>query len=93
MKALSESDKLRAFITPKMKDLITSLDNSGKSNVYTDGDINLIYRYLDMIGSPKTLTTSGQSSHNFRPSYSINNYAATLQTVIADLHTRQKIIC
>ena len=46
MKALSKSDKLRAFIVPKMTDLITFLDNNGKSAVYTGGDIDGIYRYL-----------------------------------------------
>ena len=63
MKALSKSDKLRAFIAPKMIDLITLLENNRKSTVYKGGDIHGIYRYLDMIGAPTTLTTSGQRSH------------------------------
>ena len=46
-----------------------------------------------MIGSPPTLTTSSQRSHNFSPSSSINNYKASFQTFIAVLWTRQKIIC
>ena len=92
IKALSTSDKLRAFIAPKMTDLITLFDNNGKYSVYTGGEINGIYSYLDMIGSPTTLTTSGQSSHNFSPSFSINNDTAYLQPVIADLCTRQKSI-
>ena len=46
-----------------------------------------------MIGSPTTLTTSGQRSHYFIPSYSINNDAETLQPVITDLRTRQNSIC
>ena len=46
MKALSNSDKLRAFISPKMIDLITFLDNNIKSDVYTGGGINVIYHYL-----------------------------------------------
>ena len=46
MKALSNSDKLRAFISPKMIDLITFLDNNIKSDVYTGGEINVIYHYL-----------------------------------------------
>ena len=29
MKAVSKSDKLRDFVAPKMKDLITFLDNNG----------------------------------------------------------------
>ena len=46
-----------------------------------------------MIEAPTTLTTLGQRSQYFIPSYYINNYAATLQPVIADLCTRQKSIC
>ena len=46
MKALTTSEKLRAFIAPKMIDLVTFLDNNGKSSVYTGGDIHGIYRYL-----------------------------------------------
>ena len=33
MKGFSKSDKLKAFIAPKMTDLITFLDNNGKSSV------------------------------------------------------------
>ena len=86
MKALSKSEKLRAFIT-------TFLDNNRKYDVYTGGDINGIYRYLEMIGAPITLTTSVQRSHHFVPSSSSNNDAANLQPVIAALRIRQKIIC
>ena len=85
MKAFSKSDKLRAFIVPKMTDIITLLDNNGKYAVYTGGYINGIYRYLEMIGSPTTLTTSGQSSHHFIPSSSINNDTASIQPFIASL--------
>ena len=46
-----------------------------------------------MIGDQTTLTTSGQRYHHFRPSYSRNNDAETLQPVIADLCMGQKIIC
>ena len=46
-----------------------------------------------MIGSQTKLTTSGQRFHHFRPSSSIDNYAETLQPVIAALITRHKIIC
>ena len=46
MKALAKSEKLRAFIAPKMTYLITFLDNNVKSAVYTGGDIHGIYRYL-----------------------------------------------
>ena len=64
-KALSNNDKLRAFISPKITDLITFLDNNRKYAVYTGVDVHGIYLYLDMIGAPTTLTTSGQHSHHF----------------------------
>ena len=73
--------------------IIKFLDNNGKYDFYTGGDINGIYRYLEMIGSPKKLTTSGQHSHYFRSSSSINNDTASLQTVIAALRTIQRSIC
>ena len=76
-----------------MIDLITLLDKNGKYSVYTGGYIHVIYRYLEMIGYPKTFTTSGQRSHHFSPSSSSNNDSATLQPVIAALHMRQKSIC
>ena len=88
MKALSNSDKLRSSIAPKMTDLITFLHTNGKSAVYTRGDIHGIYRYLEMIVVPNTLTTSGQQSHHLSPSSYSNNDAATLQTVISALRTR-----
>ena len=34
MKALTKSEKLKAFIAPKMTDLITFLDKNGKSAAY-----------------------------------------------------------
>ena len=46
MKALTKGNKLKAFIAPKMKDLITFLEKNGKSAVYEGGDIHGIYRYL-----------------------------------------------
>ena len=93
MKSLTNSEKLRVFIAPKMKDLITSLDKNGKSDVYEGGEIHVIYCYLDIIGSPTTLTTSGHRSHYFGPSSSSNNDAENIQPVIAALLMRQKIIC
>ena len=74
MKALSKSDKLKASIAPNIVDLIIFLDNNIKYDFYKEGNIYLIYRYLEMIGTPTILTTSGQPSHNFGPSSSINNY-------------------
>ena len=93
MQALTKSEKLRAFIAPKMTYIITFLDNNRKSAVYTGGDIHDIYRYLETIGDPTTLTTSDQRSHHFVPLSSSNNYAETLHPVIADLYMRQKSIC
>ena len=49
MKEFSKSDKLKSFIAPNMKYLITFLKKNGKSAVYTGGDIIGIYRYLDII--------------------------------------------
>ena len=82
------SKKLKLFIAPKKTDLITLLENSGTSDVYTGLNIHVLYRYLEMIGSPTKLNTSGQRSHNFGPSYSINNYTKYLQKFIEDLHMR-----
>ena len=93
MKALTKSEKLKAFIAPKTTDIITFLEKNGKSAVYEGGDIYGIYRYLDMIGAPTTLTTSGHRYLNFCPSSSSNNDATTLQPVISALRMRQKIIC
>ena len=73
--------------------LITLLDSNGKYTVYIGGDIHGLYRYLDIIGAPNKFITSGQCSHNFRPSSFTNNDTASTQPVIADLCMRQKIIC
>ena len=62
MKELSNSDKLKAFIEPKITDLITFPEKNGKYNVYIGGNINGIYHYLEMIGAPTTLTTSGRGN-------------------------------
>ena len=92
MKTLTNSEKLRDFSAPKMTYLITFLDNNVRSAVYKGGDINGIYRYLEMILDPTTLTTSGQISYHFVPSSSTKNDAETTQPVIAALHMRQKSI-
>ena len=65
MKEFSKRDKLKALIVPKMTYLITLLENNGKSAVYTGLNIHGLYSYLDMIGDPTKLTTSGQRYHNF----------------------------
>ena len=83
MEALSKRYKIKTFIAPKMKDLIKFLDNNGKYAVYTRRNINGIYCYLDMIGDPKTLTTSDQCFHHFGHSSSINNDTASIQPFIS----------
>ena len=67
MKALSKIEKLKLFIVPKIKDIITLLENIGKYDVYTGGNINGIYSYLEMIVSPTAFTTYVQRSHHFGP--------------------------
>ena len=91
-KKCSKSDKPISFIAPKMIDITTLIINNGKYAVYTGGDIHGIYFYLDMIGAPTTLTTSGQRSHHFSQSSSINNYTESTQPVIVALRIRQKSI-
>ena len=55
MKALSNSDKLKALIAPKMIDLVRFLDNNRKYYVYKGGNIHVIYSYLEMIVDPNNL--------------------------------------
>ena len=93
MKALSNSKKLKAFIYTKMTYLIIFLDNNRKLAVYTGGNIHELYCYLEMIGSPTKLTTSGQRSNHFGPSSSTNNDTANIKTIIAAQRIIQKGIC
>ena len=86
MKALSKSDKLKAFIVPNITDLNTFLDNNGKLDVYTGENVHGLYCYLDMIISLNTYTTSDQRSNNFGPSSSTNIYTATFHPVLVALH-------
>ena len=81
MKALSNIDKLKAFIGPKITDIITLLNNNIKYDVYTGGDINGIYCYLEMIGSPTTFANSVHFSHHLGPLISINNDISSLRTI------------
>ena len=74
MKALSKSENFKAFIAPKMTDIVTLPDNNVKYAVYTGGNIHGLYRYLDIIGDPTTLTTPSQRSNHIGISSSINNY-------------------
>ena len=93
MKEFSKSNKLKALISPKMIDLVTFIDNNVKCVVYTGGNILGLYFYLEMIGFPTILATSGHCYHNFSPSYFINNDTSTLQTGIVSICMRQKSIC
>ena len=93
IKSLSNIDKLRAFIAPKMTYVINFSDNNVKSDVYTGWDIHGIYRYLEMVGAPTTFTTSGQRSHHLNSSCYRKNDAATLQPVIKSLRNREISIC
>ena len=88
MKALKKSEKLKAFMATKMTDLINFIDTIGKYTVYDGGDIHGIYRYLETIGAPTTLTTSSHRSNHYCPSSFSNNDAKTLQPVIAALRMR-----
>ena len=90
MKEFSKSEKLKAFIVPKMIDHITFIDKNGKYDVYTGVNIHVIYFYIEMIGAPTTLTPSVQHYHHFCSSFSINNATSSLQPVIASLCIRQK---
>ena len=93
MKSLSKSDKIKAFIAPKMTYLIKLIDNNRKCFIYIEGNIRGIYHYLEMIGDTRTLTTSDQRSHIFGLWYSINNDTTYLHPVIADLCMTQKSVC
>ena len=71
MNLFSNIDKLKAFIAPKMTYLVALLDNKIKFAVYTGGNIRGICRYIEIIGAPTKLNTSGQISRHFCPLYSI----------------------
>ena len=71
-----------------MVDLVRFLYNNRNFAVYTGGNTRGIYCYIDIIGGPKTLTTSGQRSHSFGPSYDFSKDIKYIQPVIADLRMR-----
>ena len=75
-----------------MMDTITFLDKNGKYSVYTGGNINGLYCYLEIIGDPNNFTNLVQSSHNFGTLSSINNDTSPIHPVIVDLQMIQKII-
>ena len=53
------------------------------------GNVHGLYHCLGMIGPPTTFGTSGQQYTIFGPSYSTNNYTATLNPFIAAICMRQ----
>ena len=74
IKALSNSNKLRSFIAPKIIDFVTFLYRNIKLAIYEGVNIHVLYRFLEIIESPNILTTLGQRSGCFVPSYSTNNH-------------------
>ena len=79
------SNTIKAFSFHRMTDITTFLDNNGKLYVYIRVNIHELYSYQEIIGDPTTLTTSGQPSDHFGPSYFTNIDTVTIQTVIAAL--------
>ena len=92
MKTLSNINELKLFIVPNITDLITVLDNNRKLAKYTGENINKLYRYLEIFGSPTNLNSSGQRYHNCGDSYFTNNDTSILWKFIAGLCVRQKTI-
>ena len=88
MKVFLKSKKIKALILPNMRDLFTFPDNNERSDVYTGEIIHGLYHYLEIIGSPNTLTTSGHCYHHFGPSSWTIHFIATIQPVIADFRMR-----
>ena len=80
MKPFSKRDKNEVFITTMMTDIIKFLYNNGKSAIYIGGNMHELY--LEMIGSPTQLTSSGQRSHYFDTSYYTKNDTSNIYTVI-----------
>ena len=73
--------------------IIKFLNNNGKLEIYTGENIHRLNSYLEIIGSPTTLTTPGQPSHHVGPSFYTNNDTENLHPVISALHVQQKTIC
>ena len=88
MISLSESDKLKEFVAPKITDLITFLDHHSKIAICTGENIHDLYNYLDMIGYSTNLNYPVQHYHPFDTSYSTNNGTASIHTVIANICVR-----
>ena len=79
---LSNINKLKSFIAPNTTDLITLLDNNRTLALYTVLNIHGINHYIEIIGSPTTLTTLGHHYHNFGPSSSTNIDTSNFQPVM-----------
>ena len=92
IKSLSKRDKLKAFIAPNIKYIIKFLNNNGKSDIYTGGNIHGIFCYREKIVAPSTLTTSCCYYKHVGPSSCINNNIATFQPIIDDICIQQKTI-
>ena len=65
-----------------MKNLITFHDNNGKLAIYIGENIHRLYRYIEMIGIPTKLTSSGQRSNYFGDLSYTDNDTVTLHPVI-----------
>ena len=75
-----------------MEYLITLINNNGNFSVYIGKNVHGLYWYIEIIGSPTTLSNSGQRSHMFFISPYTNIDIATLRTFIEDLSVRKNII-
>ena len=92
MKVLSKRNKIKAFISHNMTDLIIFLDNNRKSAIYTGETTTRLYKYLEMIEPTTNLTYSSLWSYHFDTSSSTIDDKSSLHPVIADLSVRHKII-
>ena len=80
---MSNSDKLKVFIAPNMKDLIILFEKKGKLAICTYENIYGICHYLGLIVAPTNLTYFGHQYHPYINSSSTKNNKASPQTVIA----------
>ena len=87
----SKCDVLKDFVAPKMTGFTALIEKHGKEVSYYASDINYIYSYLEMIGSPTNLTYSIWHSQFF--GLNTNTDTESLHPVIAALRVRQGIIC
>ena len=90
MKALSNSDKIKAVTSPRITDLNTFLKKIGMGNIYTGINIHYLNSYMEMILASTNLTSSSQRFNFFV--YTKNNYTNSLQLVIEAVRVSQNII-